>query len=157
MSLQIFPASNSNLYHCVKDWYTWTRDAGLVFKAVAERFSVSFDEGLQGTLQDYVASQAFLQTVSNPSGSFSDGSGLAEPKFNTDMTQFTGAWGRPQRDGPALRAIAIMAYAKWLIANGYPETAAEVTWPVIRNDLAYVAQYWYVRLPGRHLYETWLT
>ena len=70
-----------------------------------------------------------------------------------DLTQFTGAWGRPQRDGPALRAIAILGYAKWLVANGYPETVAEIAWPVIRNDLAYVAQYWYVLYPG-HAYMT---
>lgn len=50
--------------------------------------------------------------------------------------------GRPQRDGPPLRAIAMSQYAKWLIDNGYPKTAQEVVWPVIRNDLYYTAQYW---------------
>ncbi|KAJ2901455.1 glycoside hydrolase family 15 protein [Zalerion maritima] len=123
-------------------FYTWTRDAGLVFKSLVERFSVSYNETLQELIHDYIASQAELQTVSNPSGSFSDGTGLAEPKFNVDLTEYTGAWGRPQRDGPALRSIAIIGYAKWLVANGYPETASEVAWPVIRNDVAYVAQYW---------------
>lgn len=51
--------------------------------------------------------------------------------------------GRPQRDGPALRAIALIAYAKWLIENDYSSTAEEVVWPIARNDLEYVAQYWY--------------
>lgn len=88
-------------------------------------------------------SQAKLQGVSNPSGGLSDGRGLGEAKFMVDLTQFTGEWGRPQRDGPALRAIALMRYAKWLIDNGYKSTASEVVWPVIKNDLNYVAQYWY--------------
>ncbi|KAI1639377.1 Six-hairpin glycosidase-like protein [Biscogniauxia mediterranea] len=123
-------------------WYTWTRDASLVFKAIVDRFATSYDASLQTEIQNWIIAQARLQTVSNPSGSLSDGSGLGEPKFNADTSAFTGAWGRPQRDGPALRAIAMIGYSKWLIANGYTATASGVVWPVIRNDLAYVAQYW---------------
>lgn len=89
-----------------------------------------------------ITGQARLQTVSNPSGSLSDGTGLGEPKFNTDFSAFTGAWGRPQRDGPALRATALITYGKWLVSNGYTSTATSVVWPIIRNDLHYVAQYW---------------
>ena len=50
--------------------------------------------------------------------------------------------GRPQHDGPPLRAVALINYARWLIDNGYESTALEVVWPVARNDLEYVAQYW---------------
>lgn len=123
-------------------WYTWTRDSALVFKAIIERFTNEYDAGLQSLIQQYIVSQAKLQVVSNPSGSFSDGTGLGEAKFNVDMSAFTGGWGRPQRDGPALRATALIGYAKWLVNNGYSSTATNVVWPVIRNDLAYVTQYW---------------
>ena len=101
-----------------------------------------YDPALQTQIQNYVISQANLQAVSNPSGGLSNGAGLGEPKFMVDLTQFTGAWGRPQRDGPPLRAIALMGYAKWLLDNGYTSTAQTVVWPVIKNDLAYAAQYW---------------
>lgn len=50
--------------------------------------------------------------------------------------------GRPQRDGPALRAIAIMSYGEWLIDNTYIDTARDIIWPIVRNDLNYVAEYW---------------
>ncbi|TEA19575.1 Glucoamylase [Colletotrichum sidae] len=123
-------------------FYTWTRDAGLVFKAVVDIFTNSYDANLQTNIQNYIASQARLQGVSNPSGGLGDGAGLGEPKFEVNLQPFTGAWGRPQRDGPALRAIAIIGYAKWLVKNGYSSTASSVLWPVIRNDLNYVAQYW---------------
>ncbi|KAH7040448.1 glycoside hydrolase family 15 protein [Microdochium trichocladiopsis] len=123
-------------------WYTWTRDAALVFTAIVDRFSNKYDAGLQQSIQQYIVAQAKLQTVSNPSGSLSDGSGLGEPKYNVDGSAFTGAWGRPQRDGPALRAIAMIGYSKWLVANGYSSTASSAVWPVIKNDLAYVVQYW---------------
>ncbi|KAJ9143535.1 Glucoamylase [Coniochaeta hoffmannii] len=123
-------------------WYTWTRDSALVFKSIVDTFTNSYDANLQSEIQNYIAAQAKLQGVSNPSGSLSDGAGLGEPKFNVDLSQFTGAWGRPQRDGPALRAIALISYANWLISNGYTSTASDIVWPIIKNDLTYVAQYW---------------
>ncbi|GAB1313339.1 glycoside hydrolase 15 protein [Madurella fahalii] len=123
-------------------WYTWTRDAGLVFKGVADAFAHNYSADLQTNIQNYVVSQAKLQGVSNPSGGLSNGLGLGEAKFMVDLTQFTGEWGRPQRDGPPLRAIALMRYARWLIDNGYESTASDIVWPVIKNDLTYVAQYW---------------
>ncbi|KAI0016653.1 glycoside hydrolase family 15 protein [Xylariomycetidae sp. FL0641] len=123
-------------------WYTWTRDSALVFKSIVDRFANSYDATLQADIENYIMTEAFLQTVSNPSGSLSDGTGLGEPKFNVDESAFTDSWGRPQRDGPALRAIALMAYCKWLASNGYTSTATDIVWPVVRNDLAYVAQYW---------------
>lgn len=124
------------------DWYTWTRDSALVFKAIVERFTHSYDANLQTEITNYIIAQSKLSTVSNPSGSLSGGAGLGEPKFNVDGSAFTGAWGRPQRDGPALRAIAMIGYGKWLVANGYTSTASSLVWPLVRNDLAYVAQYW---------------
>ena len=124
------------------DWYTWTRDAALVFKLIVDTFVQDYDVNLQTHIQNYIASQAKLQGVSNPSGSLADGAGLGEAKFMVDLTQFRGEWGRPQGDGPPLRAIALITYSKWLINNGYSSTALNVVWPVIKNDLAYTAQYW---------------
>ncbi|RQM05172.1 hypothetical protein DH86_00003182 [Scytalidium sp. 3C] len=98
---------------------------------------------LQSTIEDYIHAQAVLQTVSNPSGTFLPaGLGLGEPKFQVDGTRFNGAWGRPQRDGPALRAISLINYSNWLIKNGQSSTAKTVVWPIIQNDLSYVGQYW---------------
>lgn len=94
-------------------------------------------------IEDYIHAQAVLQTVSNPSGTFLPaGLGLGEPKYQVDGTRFNGAWGRPQRDGPALRAIALITYSNWLIKNGQSKTAKTVIWPIISNDLSYVGQYW---------------
>lgn len=53
-----------------------------------------------------------------------------------------GVWGRPQRDGPALRAITLMDYANYLTKNGDTQSAADTLWPIISNDLSYVGQYW---------------
>lgn len=100
---------------------------------------------LRPYIQDFLKSQAILQTVTNPSGALSSGRGLGEPKFHANITRFNGSWGRPQRDGPALRATALITYANWLLNTRNSKDTKEAkdqVWPVVLNDLNYVAQYW---------------
>ncbi|KFY18752.1 hypothetical protein V493_08370 [Pseudogymnoascus sp. VKM F-4281 (FW-2241)] len=122
-------------------FYTWARDSALTFTALIERF-IAGDAALETSIHEYISAQATLQAVSNPSGDLSDGAGLAEPKFNVDMSAFTEEWGRPQRDGPALRASALIVYGNHLIAQDKKALALSNVWPIVQNDLAYVAQYW---------------
>lgn len=74
-------------------WYTWTRDAGLTLKELIDIFANGYNATLQSDIQNYITAQATLQGVSNPSGSLSNGAGLGEPKFNVDLSAFTGDWG----------------------------------------------------------------
>ncbi|KAJ5088074.1 hypothetical protein N7456_011690 [Penicillium angulare] len=122
-------------------FYTWTRDGALTLKALIDAF-IAGDSSLESTIQEYIDAQAQLQAVSNPSGDLSDGSGLGEPKFEVNITAFTGDWGRPQRDGPALRATALIAYGNHLVSAGETSTVKSNIWPIVQNDLNYVAQYW---------------
>ncbi|KZT62841.1 carbohydrate-binding module family 20 protein [Calocera cornea HHB12733] len=121
--------------------YEWIRDASLVNKLLIDRYTQGRDGSLQGTIESWISSMAIIQQVPNPSGNVSTG-GLGEPKFNPDMTAFTGAWGRPQRDGPALRAIAMMTYASYKLGQGNTSYVQDVLWPSISLDLGYVAQNW---------------
>jgi len=101
------------------------------------------NSALESYVDDYVRAQAILQTVTNPSGALlPSGSGLGEPKFEADGTRFGGSWGRPQRDGPALRAVALMQFSTWLMLQGRADKVRTVLWPIIANDLSYVGQYW---------------
>jgi glucoamylase len=59
-----------------------------------------------------------MQAVSNPLGNLSNGAGLGEPKYDINITVFNEPWGRPQPDGPALRASAFIAYGNHLLAKG---------------------------------------
>lgn len=109
------------------------------------------DTSLLPYIEDYIHAQAELQTVSNPSGTFlPEGLSLGEPKFQVDGTRFNEAWGRPQRDGPALRATALMTYSNYLISNGQKSYVKSTIWPIIANDLSYVAQYW-----NQTTYDLW--
>lgn len=124
------------------DFFTWTRDAALTMKMVVDELVLGKEE-LQVYLEDYYRSQAVLQTVTNPSGSLlPSGRGLGEAKYTVDGARFNGAWGRPQRDGPALRAITLITYSRWLVENGQQDKAKDIIWPIIANDLSYVGQYW---------------
>ncbi|KAF7860293.1 hypothetical protein EAF04_008421 [Stromatinia cepivora] len=128
-------------------FYTWTRDSALTFKYLIDTANSSF----QTLIEDYVTSQAKLQTVENPSGNLESGAGLAEPKYYTNETAFLGDWGRPQRDGPALRATALISFGNDRLALGQKDTVKDIIWPIVRNDLAYVTQYW--NLSGFDLWE----
>lgn len=103
------------------DFYTWTRDSGLVLKTLIDLFRAG-DTALLPTIEQFVTSQARIQGVSNPSGDLASGAGLGEAKFNADESAFTGGWGRPQRDGPALRATALVAFGEWLVVCSFPMT-----------------------------------
>ncbi|KAF7314651.1 Glycoside hydrolase family 15 protein [Mycena kentingensis (nom. inval.)] len=121
--------------------FTWTRDTSLVFKVLIEKFVLGQDTTLLGQIQNFVSSQQRIQQVSNPSGTVSTG-GLGEPHYNIDETAFTAAWGRPQRDGPALRATAMIEYANWLLKNTSASSVASSLWPTIKLDLDYVVADW---------------
>lgn len=122
-------------------YYSWTRDSALTFKCLVDQFLANGTPGLEAQIQNYIVAQANVQTIQNPSGGLCTG-GLGEPKFYVDETAFTGSWGRPQRDGPALRATAMIAYARYLISKGQQSTVSSIIWPIVQNDLSYVTQYW---------------
>ncbi|KAL4790322.1 Six-hairpin glycosidase-like protein [Aspergillus venezuelensis] len=123
-------------------FFTWTRDSSLVFRALIELFRAG-DTDLLPIIEEWISSQARIQGVENPSGGLADGQGMGEAKFGADETAFAGSWGRPQRDGPALRATTMIEFGWWLLSQGYHQVAKDIVWPVIRNDLAYVTQYWH--------------
>ncbi|OQE13293.1 hypothetical protein PENFLA_c051G07899 [Penicillium flavigenum] len=96
---------------------------------------------LQTVIEEYVNSQAYLQTVSSPSSGFSSGEQV-EPKFHVEMSAFTGGWGRPQRDGPALLTTALSASASGFLGdNGYDTYAVDNIRPIVQNDLSYIDKY----------------
>jgi glucoamylase len=123
-------------------FYTWTRDSALTFTMLIDELILG-NSSLQYLIDDYFRAQAILQTIANPSGTlYPAGLGLGEPKFYTKESRFNGDWGRPQRDGPALRSIALMDYSNYLLGKGQMSMVKNTIWPIILNDLKYVGQYW---------------
>ncbi|KEP47038.1 glycoside hydrolase family 15 protein [Rhizoctonia solani 123E] len=120
--------------------YTWIRDSALVYKVLVDQYVSGRDNSLLQGIYDWIASQTRLQQVANPSGTV-DAGGLGEPKFNVNETEFTGSWGRPQRDGPALRATTFITFANDQLKKG-KKSYVQSVWPAIKLDLDYVAQFW---------------
>ncbi|KAL5641598.1 hypothetical protein ACGC1H_001916 [Rhizoctonia solani] len=129
-------------------FYTWTRDSALVTASIMNRLAAGENE-LEAALRLYSYSQAKLQSTCNRSGCPNHG-GLGEPKFNVDGTPFEGDWGRPQRDGPALRAITLIRFANYLLDRGTSADRDFVSQflynhdtssgkSVIKNDLEYTS------------------
>ncbi|WWC92710.1 uncharacterized protein L201_007669 [Kwoniella dendrophila CBS 6074] len=161
-------------------YFTWTRDSALVHSSLLPSFlpesyhksyewagpsSASSDfqsyEMLEsdiklheGLIRAYIQSQIKIQITINPSGGLYDG-GLNEPKFEVVGSPFTGDWGRPQRDGPALRALTLIPYTHFLLDRGfradfsyiednlYDPNELKVPGRIIKNDLEEVSHSWH--------------
>lgn len=128
-------------------YYQWTRDAAITIDSLILRFNdqKGQNETLKVIIEDYITSSAQIQRVENPSGNFKSLEGLGEPKFLVDGRPFEAPWGRPQRDGPALRSAAIINYIDSQVKHNRSanyENYATLFYSVIKPDLDYVALKW---------------
>lgn len=128
--------SNPNYY------YDWVRDTSLSMKALIDYWELTGDRKIEGMLYTWIDSETKRQNAWTLSG-------LGEPKYNVDGSGYQGPWGRPQNDGPALRAIAMMKFARLLIDSGKRDYVQRklyfgvlpATTP-IKKDLEYTAHHW---------------
>ncbi|MEQ1878537.1 MAG: glycoside hydrolase family 15 protein, partial [Bdellovibrionia bacterium] len=128
-------------------YYFWVRDGSLVMNEVFESFKAagrqSSSNKYRKYLEDFVA---FTKRIQNEKTL----EGLGEPKFEADGRAFNESWGRPQSDGPALRAMTLVKFANELIARGEESyVRAELydgKWPdpqsPIKRDLEYIVKNW---------------
>ncbi|KAF2734940.1 hypothetical protein EJ04DRAFT_512099 [Polyplosphaeria fusca] len=141
-------------------FYQWVRDAAITTSTLVDLYtdepSSKLSSDLSNILDDYSDLQYKLQRTSNPSGTFDDLSGLGEPKFEADGSPFIGSWGRPQRDGPPLRALTLMTYLRAYNEShpGLWTSAGAEDWykdlydpslpanSIIKADLEYTSHFW---------------
>ncbi|KAA8895638.1 Six-hairpin glycosidase-like protein [Sphaerosporella brunnea] len=141
-------------------YYQWVRDAAITMADVIEEYAVTGDAQLKEIIEQYANLQGILQNTFNPSGGYTTG-GLGEPKFHVDGAPFTEHWGRPQRDGPALRTLALIKYVRTL--NQTEPSGIDKDWlmrlydskfpthSIIKADLEYISNAW--NLTGFDLWE----
>jgi glucoamylase len=101
---------------------------------------------------DYADFSRLNQITPTPSG------GPGEPKFHVDGSAFTGPWGRPQNDGPALRALTLIRFAKVLIRESKMSELKRLS-SIIKYDLEFVSHHWkeasfdlWEEIKGHHFY-----
>lgn len=133
--------------------FHWTRDGALVWQALLRVYQTTADPALKANLikrfQEWVQfEKKCLQSAAQL------GLTRGEPKFNLDGSAYTGPWGRPQNDGPALRAIVMSEWAFQLLAEGqrdyvrrelYTPNLGETT-SLIKGDLEHSAKLGMCRL-----------
>ncbi|KAG0803002.1 hypothetical protein G6F18_014013 [Rhizopus arrhizus] len=120
-------------------YYYWTRDAALTTNVIVYEYNttLSGNKTILNVLKDYVTFSVKTQSTSTVCNC------LGEPKFNPDGSGYTGAWGRPQNDGPAERATTFVLFADSYLTQ--TKDASYVTGtlkPAIFKDLDYVVNVW---------------
>lgn len=136
-------------------YFHWVRDAGLTVDSMVSEYQVSMSSQerkiLKQKISEYVDFTDSIQRAQTLTG-------LGEPKFNVDGTAYNDPWGRPQNDGPAIRAISLIHWFKVLQKEGLTEAYAQKLYDgkipsqsVIKRDLEYVSHHW--RDPSFDLWE----
>jgi glucoamylase len=131
-------------------YYDWVRDTALTMRSLVDYYEFSKDQKVKKMIFIWVAAEAYRQNLPTYSG-------LGEPKYNIDGSGFTGPWGRPQNDGPALRAIAMIKFARIMFSEGNQDYVLKNLYhgtlpadSVIKKDLEYVAHNW-----REHSFDLW--
>lgn len=165
-------------------WYEWVRDSAIVMNYLADVLeNKNTSENLKSDIIDrfksYVSNHMkFQDTCMKGKRFYTDSEHkhsfmitLGEPKFNVDLSVFAKDWGRPQNDGPALRAMAVIKFANYLIKTSPDESTISYVkkylydskWPdttsLIKRDLQYVSHVWFHKcfdlweeIEGHHFY-----
>lgn len=131
-------------------YYDWVRDTALTMRSLIDYYELKKDPKVKNMIFNWIKAETYRQTLPTLSG-------LGEPKYFIDGSGFTGPWGRPQNDGPALRAIAMIKFARILFAEGNPEYVLKNLYhgvlpadSVIKKDLEYTAKNWM-----EHSFDLW--
>ncbi len=127
-------------------FYHWIRDAALVMNVVNDLYLRELDPIQKNNLKEMMLDFAIFSKDNQQTHTLS---GLGEPKYYVDGSGYFEPWGRPQNDGPALRAITLINFANDLLANGEESLVRELLYSadfsdqsVIKTDLEYVSHHW---------------
>ncbi len=132
-------------------YFHWVRDAALTMEALIDRYNYNVKVGAIHTQEQQALKRKMMEyfDFSEHIQNLRTIEGLGEPKFNVDGSAFNEPWGRPQNDGPALRALSFIHLAKILVNEGQIDfVRARLYNPkagvgsVIKRDLEFVSHHW---------------
>ena len=139
-------------------YYDWVRDTALTMRSLIDLYELNHDASLRRLILRWVDAEEHRQNLTP--------NALGEPKFHLDGSVYAGPWGRPQNDGPALRALALIKLARLLLKEGQSDYVKSKLYSgglpadsVIKKDLEYVAHQWsapsfdlWEEVSGMHFY-----
>jgi glucoamylase len=127
-------------------FYHWVRDAGLTMLEISYQHRITRDasvkQKLEKILWDWISFESRIQEKAEAS------SNLGEPLFTVTGEIYPHPWGRPQNDGPAIRALAMIHFAQTLLQDKRTNEAKKLynkdspkSTPITR-DLQYLFYHW---------------
>ncbi len=129
-------------------YYDWVRDSAIAMGLVETWYESTDAAKYKNRMLDYVS---WTQNIQHQHDPLPEHDILGEPKFYIDGYPFDGPWGRPQNDGPALRASVLIRFAQKLLDKNevnyvqthlYNKSLDPQTMGVIKMDLEYTAHHW---------------
>lgn len=127
-------------------FYHWIRDAALTMSVVEQKYEQASDKNAREQWFELLGTYIDFSRANQKSDALT---GIGEPKFLADGRPFTDPWGRPQNDGPALRALTLIRLATRLLSENQEAYVRDVLYDgavpsntVIKVDLEYVAHRW---------------
>lgn len=129
-------------------YFDWIRDSAMAMGLVETWYETSQSDYYKKRLIQYVT---WTERVQHQIDTLPDQDILGEPKFYIEGTPFAGSWGRPQNDGPALRASVLIRFAQQLLdahendyvrLHLYNNTMDTKSMGAIKMDLEYTAHHW---------------
>lgn len=151
-------------------YFEWIRDSALTVSmildllanpSIIDSTNIKYSD-VEEILQNYVSNHKYFQDICISEPMCTDKIentqitlSLGEPKMHTSCEPYKHRWGRPQNDGPALRAIAMAQYALFLSQhygtnpaiskmNYIKKNLYDSKWPIshtiIKRDLEYVSK-----------------
>jgi glucoamylase len=132
-------------------YFDWVRDTALTYRALIDYYELKKDPKIKKMIFTWVEAERYRQNQPTFTG-------LGEPKYLIDGSGYTGGWGRPQNDGPALRAISLIKFARLMLLEGEQDYVLKNLYhgvlpanSPIKKDLEYTAHRW--REPSFELWE----
>ncbi|MDF2939722.1 MAG: hypothetical protein K0R66_364 [Gammaproteobacteria bacterium] len=133
---------------------SWVRDSAIVMDEVATLYQHAPNNKEQAKLKNYMLNYINWVNVTQGQKPIHSGvSTLGEPIYNINGSIWDGKWSRPQYDGPALQAIALMHINYTFIQAKEPQwthTNQDNVRILIEKDLNFVAKNW-----NRPSYSLW--
>jgi glucoamylase len=127
--------------------FHWIRDSALIVQALSRLLpylrDTTNESRIRGFIADYVVFSRRLQDMPTPHG-------FGEVRFNTDGSVDESSWPRPQFDGPALRALAILDYLE-RNRRGLDSDLSAAMETIVQKDLDGIVEYYSER--GFDLWE----
>lgn len=121
--------------------FHWTRDAALTMQEVLFLYQHATNDEKK-RLKTYLLNYVEFETKAQKQISKPNEQTLGQPKFNVDGTIWEGQWGRPQNDGPGLRA-QVMTQMAYQFINEKDEAFVKThLLSLIKADINYVLSEW---------------